>query len=126
MIFFRVTNNINIKTTDGSLVKYLRFKAPASLPNETVYISTYDDFCDLNGVFERIDKSKYFTKILNEDNVRSNKGFPIELGISTRNEFDRDRNKRAEEFIDLSPVDLYRQVKYINKDNIKIAIIGGM
>ena len=89
MIFFRVTNNINIKTTDGSLVKYFRFKAPASLPNETVYISTYDDYCDLNAVFGRIDKSKYFTKILNEDNVRSNKDFPIELGISTKNEFNR-------------------------------------
>ncbi len=126
MIFFRVTNNINIKTTDGSLVKYFRFKAPASLPNETVYISTYDDYCDLNAVFGRIDKSKYFTKILNEDNVRSNKDFPIELGISTKNEFNRDKNQRVEEFINLDAVDLYKQVKYTNKDNIKVAIIGGM
>lgn len=126
MIFFRVTNNINIKTTDGSLVKYFRFKAPANLPNETVYISSYDDYCDLNGVFERIDKTKYFTKILNEDSIRSNKEFPIELGISTKNEFDRDKKQRAEEFLDLSPVDLYKQVKYLNKDNIKVAIIGGM
>ncbi|QKF72559.1 hypothetical protein AFAEC_0350 [Aliarcobacter faecis] len=126
MIFFRVTNNINIKTTDGSLVKYFKFKAPASLPNETVYVSSYDDFSDLNGVFERIDKSKYFTKVLNEENIRANKEFPVELGISTKFEFDIYKNRRVEEFLDLSPVDLYRQVKYLNKDNIKIAIIGGM
>ncbi len=126
MIFFRVTNNINIKTTDGTLVKYFRFKAPASLPNETVYISTFDDYSDLNGVFARIDGSKYFTKILNEENVRQAIDFPIELGISTKFEYDKYKNRRAEDFIDLSPVDLYKQVKYLNKDNIKIAIIGGM
>ena len=54
MIFFRVTNNINIKTTDGTLVKYFRFKAPASLPNETVYLTTYDDFEDLKTIFAKI------------------------------------------------------------------------
>ena len=126
MVFFRVTNNINIKTTDGSLVKYSRFKAPASLPNETVYISTYDDFVDLKAVFERVDKNKYFTKILNEENVRSSRDFPIELGISSQFEFNKEKNQREEEFIDLTPVDLYKQVKYLNKDCIKIAIIGGM
>jgi hypothetical protein len=126
MVFFRVTNNINIKTTDGSLVKYSRFKAPASLPNETVYISTYDDFVDLKAVFERVDKNKYFTKILNEENVRSSRDFPIELGISSQFEFNKEKNQREEEFIDLTPVDLYKQVRYLNKDCIKIAIIGGM
>ena len=35
MIFFRVTQNINIKTTDGTLVNYFKFKDPSNLENET-------------------------------------------------------------------------------------------
>ena len=44
MIFFRVTQNINIKTTDGTMVNYFKFKVPSNLENETVYITTYNDF----------------------------------------------------------------------------------
>ena len=46
MIFFRVTQNINVKTTDGTLVNYNRFKSPSNLENETIYITTYSDFND--------------------------------------------------------------------------------
>lgn len=125
MIFFRVTNNINIKTTDGTLVKYFRFKAPASLPNETVYLTTYDDFEDLKVIFARIDKSKYIPKLLNEENVRLNESFPKEMGISYKYEFNKALNKRDEEFIELKETDLYKQIKYVNKDEVKIAVIGG-
>lgn len=125
MIFFRVTNNINIKTTDGTLVKYFRFKAPASLPNETVYLTTYDDFEDLKVIFARIDKSKYIPKLLNEENVRLNESFPKELGISYKYEFNKALNKRDEEFIELKETDLYKQIKYVNKDEVKVAVIGG-
>ncbi|MFW2516874.1 hypothetical protein [Aliarcobacter butzleri] len=44
MIFFRVLQNINIKITDGTLVNYLKFKAPVSLENKTVYMTTHEDF----------------------------------------------------------------------------------
>ena len=56
MIFFRVTQNINIKTTDGTMVNYFKFKEPSNLENETLYISTYDDFEDLREIFSRVDK----------------------------------------------------------------------
>lgn len=126
MIFFRVTHNINIKTTDGILVNYFRFKAPASIENETVYITTYDDFIDLKQIFAKIDKNKYVPKMLNESNVRLNKNFPIELGISSKFEFNLERNEREEEFIDLNPVDIYKQLRYKDKSEIKLVIIGGV
>ena len=46
MIFFRATNSINIKITDGTILKYNRFKAPIGIENETIYLTTYDDFND--------------------------------------------------------------------------------
>jgi hypothetical protein len=44
MVVFRATENINIKTTDGTLIKYEKLKNPSNFFNETVYITTYDDF----------------------------------------------------------------------------------
>ena len=67
MIFFRVTQNINIKTTDGTLVNYFKLKVPSNLENETVYITTYDDFKDIKEIFAKVNKEKYFAKVLNED-----------------------------------------------------------
>ena len=67
MIFFRVTNSINIKTTDGTLVKYLKFKEPSNLNNETAYITTADDFEDLKEVFRNVDKIKYSARLLKEN-----------------------------------------------------------
>jgi hypothetical protein len=81
MIFFRVSCNINIKATDGSMVSYYKFRRPSELNNETAYITTYEDFLDLESVFNRIDKEKYFVKLLNEENIRSIEEFPLELGI---------------------------------------------
>ena len=62
MIFFRVSQNINIKATDGTLVNYFKFKEPSDMENETAYITTYIDFKDINNVFDKVDKEKYFTK----------------------------------------------------------------
>ena len=86
MIFFRVTQNINIKTTDGTMVNYFKFKVPSNLENETVYITTYDDFKDIKEIFAKVDKEKYFAKVLNEETVRSIPTFPTELGIPNINE----------------------------------------
>ncbi len=40
MVLFKVSENINIKTTDGTLVKYVKLQNPSNIFNETVYIST--------------------------------------------------------------------------------------
>lgn len=126
MIFFRVTQNINIKTTDGTMVNYLKFKVPSNLKNETVYITTYDDFQDIKEIFAKVDKNVFFAKTLNETNVRTVPNFPIELGISNINEFKRREKTKNLELFDVQKVDLFKQLKNIHKDKISFAIIGGV
>lgn len=72
MIFFRVTQNINIKTTDGTMVNYFKFKLPSNIENETVYITTYDDFLDIKEIFSKVDKDKYLAKVLKRKILRRN------------------------------------------------------
>lgn len=122
MIFFRVSQNINIKITDGTLVIYLKFKAPVSLENETVYMTTREDFNDLKDIFQKVDKDKYLVKPLNEENIRKNPNFPIELGILNEFEYERDN----ENFFELKVTDIYKQLKNIDKEEVSIAIIGGV
>jgi hypothetical protein len=126
MIFFRVTQNINIKTTDGTLVNYFKLKVPSNLENETVYITTYDDFKDIKDIFAKVDKDKYFAKALSENNVKSIPTFPIELGIPNINELDNREKLAYSEFSDIKQVDIFKQLKHIDKDEIKIAFIGGL
>ena len=140
MIFFRVSQNINIKTTDGTIVGYNKFKMPSNLENDTVYISTEKDFNDLKEVFKNVDKNKYTTRLLKEENVRALENFPIELGISNNNEYlksleyKKDTQKRIinnkEEirflFDDSKPVDIYKQLVIKKKEEISIALIGGL
>lgn len=126
MIFFRVTQNINIKTTDGTLVNYFKFKDPSNMDNETIYITTYDDFNDLKKVFANVDKDKYFAKVLNETRIRALENFPIELGIINIDEYNYRENYKENSFQDIKKVDLFKQLKSIQKDEISIAIIGGV
>ncbi len=126
MIFFRVTGNINIKTTDGTMVNYYKFRRPSNLNNETAYISTYDDYNDLKGVFKRIDKDKFFTRLLNEDKIRNLEGFPIELGISNYNEYTKTQECESEYFLEDTIIDLYKQLKVIDKEEVKLVIIGSL
>ena len=119
MIFFRVSQNINIKATDGTLINYLKFKEPSNMENETVYITTKDDFNDINSVFERVDKEKYFTKAFKEEKIRALENFPIELGITNIGESDNS-------YHDIEKVDIYKQLKNLKKDEIFVAIIGGV
>ena len=125
MIFFRVTQNINIKTTDGTMVNYFKFKEPSSLENETLYISTYDDFKDLREIFSKVDKEKYFAKVFNEEKVRTLRNFPIELGITNIDEYNSRENSTIT-YQDIKKVDIYKQLKNIQKDEITVAIIGGV
>ena len=126
MIFFRVTQNINIKTTDGTMVNYFKFKEPSNLENETLYISTYDDFKDLREIFSKVDKEKYFAKVFNEEKVRTLRNFPIELGITNVDEYNNKENSSKITCQDIKKVDIYKQLKNIQKDEITIAIIGGV
>lgn len=125
MIFFRVTQNINIKTTDGTMVNYFKFKEPSNLENETLYISTYDDFKDLREIFSRVDKDKYFAKVFNEEKIRALENFPIELGITNIDEYNSRENSTIS-YQDIKKVDIYKQLKNIKKDEIAVAIIGGV
>ena len=125
MIFFRVTQNINIKTTDGTLVNYFKLKVPSNLENETVYITTYDDFKDIKEIFAKVDKEKYFAKVLNEETVRSIPTFPTELGIPNINELVNRENPAYSEFADIKQVDIFKQLKHIDKDEIKFEFFGG-
>lgn len=136
MVFFRVTDNINIKTTDGTLVKYNKYKFAVS--NETAYLTTLDDFDDLQDVLSNVDKEKFVAKPLIEEKFRSLENFPIELGIS--NAFEYDKYKSFQEqignsvvinsqnvenmFFTSKKVDLLSQLKNLKKDEISIAIIG--
>ncbi|MDD4329573.1 MAG: glycosyltransferase family 9 protein [Aliarcobacter sp.] len=126
MIFFRVTQNINIKTTDGTMVNYFKFKEPSNLENETLYISTYDDFKDLREIFSKVDKEKYFAKVFNEEKVRTLANFPIELGITNVDEYNNKENSSNSTCQNIKKVDIYKQLKNIKKDEITIAIIGGV
>lgn len=126
MIFFRVTQNINIKTTDGTLVNYLKFKGPSDLENSTMYITTYDDFVDLKKIFEKVDKERYFTKVFVEEKVRVLENFPTELGILNPNEYNYREDSKEKTFLDIKKVDIYKQLKNIDKNQVSIALIGGV
>ena len=140
MIFFRVSQNINIKTTDGTLVLYNKFKMPSNLENDTVYISSEKDFNDLKEVFRNVDKDKYLTKYLKEDNIRALENFPIELGISNKNEYLNtiefkkqtqksifgDEKEIISLFDESKQIDISSQLVLANKEEISIAIIAGL
>ena len=140
MIFFRVSQNINIKTTDGTLVNYYKFKMPSNLENDTVYITSEKDFIDLKRVFKNVDKNKYTTRLLKENNVRDLESFPIELGISNKNEYlkslefknsteknlVRNEDKILSLFDESLKVDIYKQLVKKNKEIVSIVIIGGL
>jgi hypothetical protein len=138
MVFFRVTNNINIKTTDGTLVKYLKFKGASNLNNETIYTTTLDDFDDLKQVFSNVDEEKYIAKLMREVNIKELKEFPLELGITNFNEYNnynrylnltkdkvKPNEKEVQTLLQISrKVDLLSQLKIKNKREITVAIIG--
>lgn len=140
MIFFRVSQNINIKTTDGTLVKYFKLKEPSNLNNETVYITTYDDFEDIKEVFKKVDEKRYKTRLLKEDRVRAVDGFPIELGISNKNEYliyEDHKNSTKNTFTNdkdgvksflqsTIKVDISEQLEKVKKNSISLAIIGSL
>lgn len=142
MVFFRVTENINIKTTDGSLVKYTKLRNPSNLLNNSIYVSTYEEVERLNAIFEKVGPN-FKSKIVLEKKVSSNKTFPIELGISNKYEYKsikafqskieqnefvafnfKDEIKSL--FLNEKAISLDLQLKKCDKKDIKVAIIGNV
>ena len=139
MVIFRVSENINIKTTDGTLVKYSKLKNPSNLFNETVYITSYEDFDNLNKVFTNVG-DKYKARVIDELKIRYISEFPKELGVSNLNEYAVTQNldfkyKKLEDikenqnqfnslYLNEEKVDLDNQLLGILKQDISLIIIG--
>lgn len=126
MVFFRVTENINIKTTDNTLVKYLKIKNPSQLENETIYATTYDDFIMIQEVFQGVGE-KYKVKLIPENKIKSLDNFPRPLGIINNDEYYW-RTKKEEHidfFLNQTFVDIGVQLHTVKKD-ISIVIIGSL
>ncbi len=142
MVFFRVTQNINIKTTDGSLIKYTKLRDPSNLLNNAIYVSTYEELQKLNDVFKKVGPD-FESKILLENSVCENRTFPIELGILNKYEYKSIENLKKKiknnDFLQYKVKEkfdsfifnedskkLYEQISKCNKKDIKVAIIGNV
>jgi ADP-heptose:LPS heptosyltransferase len=141
MVIFRISENINIKTTDGTLVKYNKLKNPSNLFNETVYISTFEDFSDLKRVFLSVG-SKYKARVIDEQKIRTLSQFPKELGISNINEYlitqnldfkykkfdylNTEQSELKSLYLNEKKVDLDEQLYGVLKEDITIAILGNL
>lgn len=138
MIVFRATENINIKTTDGTLIKYNKLKNPSNLFNDTVYITTAEDFEDLKRVFSNVG-DKYKAKVIDESRIRYLSQFPKELGISNINEYSITNNLdfkykakgfqgMTEEikslYLNENKADIDKQIDGALKEDITIAFLG--
>ena len=142
MILFTVSQNINIKTTDGTLINYFKYKEE-SLENKTIYISTKDDFEDLKQVFINVNEEKYKSKLFDELSIRKLASFPIELGESNSFEdmkensflenlrekdiFNKYNEFNLESYLETTgKYSLPIQLKKFNENEVKIAIIGSI
>jgi len=141
MVIFRVTENINIKTTDGTLVKYFKLKNPSNLFNETVYITTYEDFQDLKKVFTNVG-TKYKARVIDEIKIRYLSQFPKELGITNINEYSITQNldykykesnsKLTDEkelktlYLNEEKADLDKQLDNCLKQDISLVVLGNL
>jgi ADP-heptose:LPS heptosyltransferase len=126
VIFFKVTQNINIKITDKSLVKYIKPKKVQQDQFSTIYCATYDEFVAIKNVFKSVD-DKYQAKILQEKKIKSQKEFPKPLGILNDNEyFVRIKKEQyADFYINQQFTDINTQL-YTNKKDITVCIIGSL
>ena len=141
MVIFRTTENINIKTTDGTLVKYSKLKNPSDLFNETVYITTYEDYEDIKKVFTNVGP-KYKTRVIDETKIRYLSQFPKELGISNINEYnitqkldfnyknfnfiEKNKNKLKSLYLNEEKIDLNKQLEGTLKQDISLLILGNL
>ncbi|QOG12708.1 glycosyltransferase family 9 protein [Arcobacter sp. FWKO B] len=137
MIFFKVSQNINIKIADNSLVNLTK-STKSGDTNENIYITTYNDYEAVKKIFEKVG-SNYKGIIVDEKKITSFKEFPIELGVSNKNEFLQQRQKKKNQtFLNnisqYTTNNLYKNEIFCDifsqlnthKKEISIAIIGGI
>ncbi len=138
MVVFKISENINIKTTDGTLVKYNKLENPSNLFNETIYISTYEDYEDFKRVISRVG-AKYKVRVIDELKIRYLSQFPKELGILNINEYSMTQNldfkykninfkvnedKFKSLYLNETAVDIDKQLQGVLKQDISILILG--
>jgi hypothetical protein len=87
MIYFSVTNNINIKLVDSTLVEYKRFVKDGLWVNENIYCTTYDDFKDIKKIFVNLQQKDFKFEIIDEKRFVKSTLFPKKVGVSFVNEF---------------------------------------
>lgn len=127
MIFFKVTNNINIKATDNTLVRYLKPKDKLELCSNNVYCTTYDDFESTKKTFFSVGE-QYVTKIITEQRIKTLKNFPKLIGMINNNEsFIREKKKEnVSFFINQNFIDINIQIKKTIKNDISLVVIGSL
>jgi len=140
MVIFKASENINIKTTDGTLVKYEKLRNPSVFFNETIYITTIEDFEKLKKVFLSVGV-KYKTRVFDETKIRYLSQFPKELGVQNINEYailqkqnfqykKLHKTTKEEElsslYLNEEKVDLDKQLFGVIKQDITIAFIGSL
>ena len=140
MVIFRVTENINIKTTDGTLIKYSKLKNPSNFHNETIYLTTLEDFENLKSVFSNVGK-KYKAKIIDERRVRDLSQFPLELGITNKFEYTTvnsfeyklknstfiETNENIKSlYLQENSVEILKQVETCIKKDVSLVIVGSL
>lgn len=137
MIFFKVSQNINIKIADNSLVSLTK-DAKSSNSNEYIYITSYNDYNGVKKIFKKVGIN-YNTILVDEKKVTSLKNFPIELGVKNKNEFlvQKQKQKNVNFLHNLEEYDINYMFKNetfediqkdlkINKKDIRLAIICGV
>jgi ADP-heptose:LPS heptosyltransferase len=137
MIFFKVTQNINIKIADNSLVVLTKELKNSDI-EEYIYVTTYDDFEGVKDIFTKVG-TNYKTLIVDESKVTSKKEFPQEIGVSNKNEFLQQRHKLKQtsflnDIEEFNTKDLFKNEDFCDslsmikspKKEISIAIIGGV
>jgi len=127
MIYFKVTKNINIKATDGFLVKYFKPVGEFDLCSKYVYCTSYEDFEATKKTFSGVG-SQYKMQIISSKKIKSIASLPQELGIVNGNEHIVRKRKKdnIEFFLNQNFIDINTQIKNIIKDDISLVIIGNL
>ncbi|MFA7084111.1 MAG: hypothetical protein WC141_06190 [Arcobacteraceae bacterium] len=87
MIYFSVTNNINIKLIDSTLVAYKRFEKDGLWINENIYCATYDEFNDIKKIFVNLKQEDFKFEIVDEKRFENSTLFPRKIGVNFKNEY---------------------------------------
>ncbi len=105
--------------------------SPESIPADRIYCATVADFVRMktDAANSRIADS---LQVLEDKHVRARPGFPLELGISNKDEFARNlhvsglRKIEDRSLLNPRPTNLVKQLKHISRSAIRIALFNGL